>query len=140
MRCALKNHFITGKFVKRKDFGKMVLKRSMLKRRWHTLNWFLDHFVPIWCLMVTYTLTKIAIADSSSFCRFLEHCMWSNHKGRQNQQNKTHVVTSHLISQFQMQDSWKSRKASQMFTTAVKYPGIVTRSLAAKSLFPNHKK
>ena len=90
--------------------------------------------------MVTYTLTKIAIADSSSLCRFLEHCMWSNHKGRQNQQNKTHVVTSHLISQFQMQDSWKSRKASQMFTTAVKYPGIVTRSLAAKSLFPNHKK
>ena len=72
-------------------------------------------------------------SNSSSLCRFLEHCMWSNHKGRQNQQNKTHIFTSHLISHFQVTDSWKSREVSHMFTTAVKYPAIVIGSLAAKS-------
>ena len=72
-------------------------------------------------------------SNSSSLCRFLEHCMWSNHKGRQNQQNKTHIFTSHLISHFQVTDSWKSREVSHMFTTAVKYPAIVIWSLAAKS-------
>lgn len=37
MRCALKNHFITGKFVKRKDFGKNgLIKINAEKEVAHT--------------------------------------------------------------------------------------------------------